>query len=122
MSNDDVTDEIHLEVQNRLKHREEVEPASLILLFKYKSLLWKSIGVGAGFLGIQVIYYSTSFNLDEAGYGKLINQEIIGVSEILGYIGGELLISRMPRKKVSIFGMVVSGGICLLLAVLNIFK
>lgn len=76
-----------MEVQNRLKHRQEVESASLLLLFKYKSLFWKSIGAAAGFLGIQVIYYSTSFNLDQAGYGKLINQEIIGVSEIFGYIG-----------------------------------
>jgi hypothetical protein len=51
-----------------------------MLLFKYKSLFWKSIGAACGFLGIQVIYYCTSFNLDEAGYGKLINQEIVGVS------------------------------------------
>lgn len=80
------------------------------------------MGAGAGFLGIQVIYYSTSFNLDEAGYGKLINQEIIGVSEIFGYIGGELFISKVARKKASIFGMTVSGGICILLAVMNVFK
>jgi hypothetical protein len=46
------------------------------------------MGTGAGFLGIQVIYYCTSFNLDQAGYGKLINQEIIGISEIFGYISG----------------------------------
>ena len=78
--------------------------------------------MGAGFLGIQVIYYSTSFNLDQAGYGKLINQEIIGVSEICGYIGGELLISRISRKKVSIFGMIISASICILLAILNLFK
>lgn len=94
----------------------------MVLLFKYKSLIWKSIGAGGGFLGIQVIYYSTSFNLDQAGYGKLINQEIIGVSEIFGYIGAELIIAKIPRRKASLFGMVISAGMCILLAVLNLFK
>lgn len=44
------------------------------------------------------------------------------MSEIFGYIGGELLVSRIPRKKASLFGMTVSGGICLLLALMNVFK
>lgn len=33
-----------------------------------------------------------------------------------------MLISRIPRKKASLFGMIVSGGICILLAILNVFK
>jgi len=33
-----------------------------------------------------------------------------------------LLISRISRKKASLFGMVISAGICILLAILNIFK
>ena len=36
-------------------------------------------------MAIQVIYYSTSLNLDKAGYSTLINQEIIGISEGIGY-------------------------------------
>lgn len=39
------------------------------------------------FMGIQTIYYSTSLSLDDAGYNKFVNQEIIGISEMLGYIG-----------------------------------
>ncbi len=84
--------------------------------------MWKSIGVAAGFLGIQVIYYCTSFNLDQAGYGKLINQEIVGISEIFGYICAEFIIHCVPRKKTSIIGMSLSGIICLILACLNWIK
>jgi len=51
-----------------------------MLLFKYKSLFWNSIGAGAGFLGIQIIYYSTTLNLDKTGYSKIINQEIVAIS------------------------------------------
>lgn len=82
-------------------------------------MFWKSIGVAAGFLGIQVIYYCTSFNLDKAGYGKLINQEIVGVSEIFGYISAEFVIHCVPRRKTSFYGMLLSAVICLLLSVMN---
>lgn len=39
-----------------------------------------TIGGGVVFLAIQVIYYGTLLNLDNIGYSKLVNQEIIGVS------------------------------------------
>jgi hypothetical protein len=38
------------------------------------------------FLAIQVIYYGTILNLNDIGYTKLLNQEMIGISEGLGYI------------------------------------
>lgn len=38
------------------------------------------------FMAIQVIYYGTLLNLDHIGLSKLVNQEIIGISEGLGYI------------------------------------
>lgn len=37
-------------------------------------------------MAIQVIYYGTLLNLDHIGYSKLINQEIIGVSQAAGYL------------------------------------
>jgi hypothetical protein len=71
------------------------------------------------FLGIQTIYYSTSLNLDSAGYSPIINQEIIGISEMLGYVGAEMIINKVPRKKGSFIGLGISSGMCLVLAVLT---
>lgn len=68
-----------------------------------------------------MIYYSTSLSLDSAGFNKYINQEIIGVSEMLGYIVAEFLIHRCRRKRSSFWGMGVSSLMCLVLAVLIMF-
>ncbi len=46
----------------------------MVDLFRYVSLFKMSLGAGATFMGIQVIYYSTIFNLDIAGYSKIVNQ------------------------------------------------
>lgn len=73
-------------------------------------------------MAIQVIYYGTSLNLDKAGYGMLINQQIIGASEALGYIGAEFIISKVRRKRSSLIGMGLSVIFCVLLGVLTIFE
>lgn len=95
--------------------------SSVADLFRYPSLRWKTIAGGVVFLGIQVIYYCTSFNLDTVGYDKLTNQEIIGISEGLGYIGAEFIVSKVRRKKASIVGMGLASILCFLLAFLSIF-
>lgn len=77
-----------------------------------------SISSGLIFLGIQTIYYSTSLNLDAAGFNKYINQEIIGISEMLGYISAEFIISKCNRKKATFIGLGISSVMCLALAVL----
>ena len=74
------------------------------------------------FLAIQVIYYGTTLNLDKTGYDKLTNQEIVGISEGIGYIGAELIVSKVRRKKTSFIGLVLSSLLCLALAVLSIFQ
>lgn len=99
------------------------ETSSNILdLFKYKSLRWISISSGMIFLGIQTIYYSTSLNLGSAGFSKTINQEIIGVSEMSGYIAAEFIIHKCYRKKSSYIGLGFSTAMCGVLAVLISFK
>lgn len=96
-----------------------MEGASVLDLFKYKSLRWPTIAGGMVFLAIQVIYYGTLLNLDHIGYSKLVNQEIIGVSEGAGYIAAELVISKITRKKWSLVGMGLSSAMCFILAVLT---
>lgn len=49
-------------------------------LLKYGSLRWPAIGGGFVFLAIQVIYYTTLLNLDNIGYTKFVNQQIVGLS------------------------------------------
>ena len=56
-------------------------------LFRYKSLRWISISAGLVFLAIQVIYYGTILNLEKVGFNKLVNQQIIGISEGFGFVG-----------------------------------
>lgn len=74
------------------------------------------------FLGIQTIYYSTSLNLGSAGFSKLINQEIIGISEMAGYIGAEFIIATCYRKKTTFIGLGISTLMCGVLAILINFK
>jgi len=49
----------------------------------------------------------------------LVNQEIVGGSEIAGYIVAEIIISKTKRKPLSLLGMGISSGMCLLLAILT---
>lgn len=70
-------------------------------------------------MAIQVIYYGTLLNLDHIGLSKLVNQEIIGVSEGFGYIAAEIVISRIVRKKWSLVGMGLSTVFCFILAILT---
>lgn len=91
-------------------------------LFRYPSLRWISISTGIIFLGIQTIYYSTTLNLGDVGFSKTINQVIFGVSEMMGYIGAEFVVYRLPRKKASYFGLGIASAMCLLLGVLLLFK
>ena len=91
-------------------------------LFRYPSLRWKTISAGFVFLAIQVIYYGTTLNLDKTGYDKLTNQEIVGVSEGIGYIGAELIVSKVRRKRTSLIGLILSSLLCLALAFLSIFQ
>lgn len=93
--------------------------ASLIDLFKHKSLRMITISTGFAFLGIQTIYYFTSLNLGNAGFNMLINQEIIGGSEIAGYIVAEIIISKIRRRPFSLLGMGISSAVCLVLAILT---
>lgn len=58
----------------------------MVDLFRYKSLRWKAVGSGIVFLGIQIVYYSTSLNLDSVGLNLYVNQAVVGVSEGLGYV------------------------------------
>lgn len=66
-------------------------------------------------MSIQIIYYCTSLNLDKAGYDMLTNQQIIGVSEGIGYLIAEIMISKVRRKKISLIGLgltiVLSGSL-----------
>ena len=101
---------------------EESASSSYLDLFRYKSLRWISIGGGMVFLSIQIIYYSTSLNLDKAGYSMLVNQQIIGVSEAIGYIAIEFIISKIRRKKSSAIGMGLSVIFCFILGVLTMFE
>ena len=73
-------------------------------------------------MAIQVIYYSTTLNLGTIGYSRTINQEIVGVSEAVGYIGAEFIIHKVRRKRSSLIGLVSSSVLCLILAVLSYFK
>ena len=72
-------------------------------------------------MAIQTIYYGTSLNLDNAGYDMLTNQQIIGISEALGYIGAEFIISKVRRKKSSFIGMSLSALFCFVLGFLTFF-
>jgi len=49
----------------------------------------------------------------------LVNQEIIGGSEIAGYLVAEVIISKIRRRPFSLIGLGVSSGMCLVLAVLT---
>ncbi len=91
-------------------------------LFKYKSLRWKSIATGLVFLAIQVIYYSTSLNLDAVGDNKLINQEVIGISQGISYVFAEIIVSKVYRKKYTLIGMTASSILSLLIALVTSFQ
>ena len=93
---------------------------STLDLFRFGSLRMVALCTGAGFLAIQVIYYSTLLSLDGLGFSKLINQEILGVSEFIGYLAVEFVIGRLRRRLWSVLGLGVSSGLCLLLALLPI--
>lgn len=93
----------------------------MVDLLKYGSLRWPAIGGGFVFLAIQVIYYTTLLNLDNIGYTKLVNQQIVGLSEACGYIAAEIVISKILRKKWSLIGMFLSSLMCFVLALLTIF-
>ena len=73
-------------------------------------------------MAIQVIYYSTTLNLGSIGYSRTVNQEIVGVSEAVGYIGAELMIHKVRRKRSSLIGLLSSSILCLALAALSYFK
>lgn len=64
------------------QHNAEVENTgtSLFDLFRYKSLKVKALASGIVFFGIQIIYYSTSYNLGNVGLSIYLNQTIVGVS------------------------------------------
>ena len=51
-----------------------------------------------------------------------VNQEIVGVSEIMGYIGAEFIVHKVKRKKISFIGLITSSILCLALAGLSYFK
>lgn len=91
-------------------------------LFKYKSLRWISVATGFIFMGIQTIYYSTTLNLGDVGFSKTINQVIFGVSEMMGYIAAEFVVSNIPRKRASYLGLGIASGMCLLLGFLLLFQ
>lgn len=93
----------------------------MVDLLKYKSLRWATIGGGFVFLSIQVIYYTTLLNLDNIGYTKFVNQQIVGLSEGFGYVAAEIVISKILRKKWSLIGMFLSSLMCFTLALLTIF-
>lgn len=78
-----------------------------------------TVSTGFAFLGVQTIYYFTSLNLSNAGFNMLINQEIIGGSEIAGYIVAEIIISKIKRKPFSLLGLGISSIVCLILAILT---
>lgn len=59
--------------------------------------------------------------MDHIGYSKMTNQLIIGLSEMFGYIGIELVISKILRKRWSLFGMGGSAALCFILAILTAF-
>lgn len=101
---------------------QEKTGASLSDLFKYTSLRWTTIASGLVFMAIQVMYYGTVLNLNNIGYSKLINQEMIGISEAFGYIAAEIVISKIPRKKWSIIGMGLAAVLCFVLAVTSAFE
>ena len=96
--------------------------ASIIDLFRYASLRMITIASGIIFLGIQAIYYSTLLNLNNAGFGKLANQEIIGISEAISYVATEFFIDKVRRKKVSIIGMGVASLFCFVITILEAFQ
>lgn len=104
-----------LEVQ---QHNAEVENTgtSVFDLFRYKSLRMKALASGLVFFGIQLIYYSTSFNLGNVGLSIYLNQTIVGVSEGIGYLAAEIAIPKVKRRKASFIGMGLSSVFCLVLA------
>jgi len=55
-------------------------------------------------------------NLLNVGYNKLISQQIVGVSEGLGYIFTELIITRVTRKKFSMITLGLTTIFCFILA------
>ena len=81
-----------------------------------------AFGTGIGFMAIQIIYYVTLLNLDNLGFSKLINQQILGISEFIGYLAIELIIVVALRKFTSIIGLGISSILCLILTILAIFK
>ena len=83
---------------------------------------WITISTGFVFLATQVIYYGVTLDLGSIGYSKTVNQEIVGVSEIVGCIGIEFIIHRVPRKKTTLIGLVCSSLLCLALAALSYFQ
>ena len=89
--------------------------SSLIDLFKYKSLRWKNQICGFIFFAIQLVYYSTTFNLGDIAFDPYINQFIVGMSELAGYIAAEILIPRIKRKWCSYIGMGITGVFCFVL-------
>lgn len=95
---------------------------STIDLFKFKSLRIISISTGIGFMAIQVLYYGTLLNLDSLGFSKVINQEIVGISELIGYLSLEFVISKINRKIYSILGLGISSSLCLVLALMSYFQ
>lgn len=89
--------------------------SSLIDLFKYKSLRWKNQICGFIFFAIQIVYYSTTFNLGDVAFDPYINQFIVGMSELLGYLAAEFTIPRIKRKLCSYVGMGLTGIFCFIL-------
>ena len=61
------------------------------------------------------MYYSTTFNLGNIAFDPYINQFIVGMSELAGYITAELLIPRVKRKICSYVGMGLTGIFCFIL-------
>lgn len=74
-----------------------------------------SIICGFVFFAIQLVYYSTTFNLGSVAFDPYINQFIVGMSEFFGYLTAEILIPKIPRKLVSYIGMGFSGVFCFVL-------
>ena len=51
------------ELENLEANVSEEEGSTMMDLFRYRSLRWKTISIGFVFMAIQVIYYGTTLNL-----------------------------------------------------------
>ena len=74
--------------------------------------------MGVVFLASQIIYMGTLFNLLQIGYTKLVSQQMIGVSEGVGYCITEVFISRITRKKSSMIGLGLASIFCFILVMM----